>query len=138
MVLSCLIVYDSHVGKYARQHYLICSSMFLKVDHVSYMFVLFFIFVYISCFFQLRIHRFLAEVCLRGLRDNLELSPEFEDVEMSDLEQRRRTSLQVHLSKRCAEWFVRNDDFEDFGRTEIQIEHFGIKRLEVAFGDLCR
>ena len=126
MVLSCLIVYDSHVGKYARQHYLICSSMFLKVDHVSYMFVLFFIFVYISCFFQLRIHRFLAEVCLRGLRDNLELSPEFEDVEMSDLEQRRRTSLQVH------------HDFEDFGRTEIQIENFGIKRLEVAFGDLCR
>eukprot|EP00434_Breviolum_minutum_P016874 symbB.v1.2.014888.t1/scaffold1099.1/size138014/4 len=40
----------------------------------------------------------MVHVKLGGLRDNLELSPEFEDVEMSDLEQRRRTSLQVKAS----------------------------------------
>ena len=32
--------------------------------------------------------------CCEGLRDNLELSPEFEDVQMSDLE-RNRKSLQA-------------------------------------------
>lgn len=39
----------------------------------------------------------MVHVKLGGLRDNLELSPEFEDVQMSDLE-RNRKSLQVKLS----------------------------------------
>lgn len=82
-----------------------------------------FLFSYIfPVFFSWECHSRRSLLFFRGLRDNLELSPEFEDVEMSDLEQRRRKSLQVHLSKALLEiWFWESGDF---GKVCLQSNHF--------------